>query len=123
MKGGQHLPEAGMRKTADLINEMIAGAKGAFLVAIVVGFEKETQFVFSSDIHPLDTLNRLVTKGGSAVGLLRFDRVGAEVEGSYRPFEEYGNEEWVKTYLAGLLNHPEEIIAQSGHRLVVPAAS
>lgn len=123
MQGRQHLRGAGMRKTADLVNEMIAETKGAYIVAIVVGFEKETKFVFSSDMHPLDTLNRLVTDGGSPVGLLRFDRVDGEIQGSYRPFEEYGNEEWVRTYLAGLLNHSQEIIAQSGHRLVVPAAS
>ena len=37
-----------MRKTSDLVNEMLAEAKNAWLVAIVVGFEQETRFVFSS---------------------------------------------------------------------------
>ena len=35
-----------MRKTADLVNEMFDVAKGARLVAIAVGFEKETEFIF-----------------------------------------------------------------------------
>ena len=112
-----------MRKTADLVNEMLDTAKGAYLVAIAVGFEGETKFVFSTDMHPLDTLNRLVRKGGSPIGLLRFDRENSSVQGSYRPFEEYGNEEWVTTYLAGLLEHAPEIVAMSGHRLIVPAAN
>ncbi len=100
-----------MRKTSDLINEMMAEAKDAFLVAIAVGLEKETEFVFSSEKQPLVHLNRLIQKGGSPVGLLRFDRADGQVQGSYRPFEEYAGQEWVKTYLAGLLENSSDIAA------------
>ena len=102
-----------MRKTSDLINEMLTEAKETWLVAIAVGFEKETKFVFSSRRHPLEELNQLVQRGGSPIGLLRFDKVNATIQGSYRPFEEYENEEWAKKYLAGLLDHLEEIIEES----------
>ncbi len=100
-----------MRKTSDLINEMLAEAKKAWLVAIVVGFENETKFVFSSQRQPLKDLNQLVQKGGYPIGLLRFDKEDSQIQGSYRPFEEYGNEEWVKNYLAGLLDNTKDIIS------------
>ena len=74
-----------MRKTSDLVNEMLKEAKGAWLVAIVVGFENETQFVFSSQKQPLGELNRLVQKGGSPIGLLRFDKEGTADTGIIPP--------------------------------------
>ena len=102
-----------MRKTSDLIDELRAEAKTAWLAAIVVGFETSTEFVFSSRQHPLEELNRLVQNGGFPIGLLRFDRENSSVQGSYRPFKEYENEEWAKKYLAGLLDNAQEIIAIS----------
>lgn len=102
-----------MRKTSDLVNEMLQEAKGAWLVAIAVGFETETKFVFSSQKQPLAELNQLVQKGGSPVGLLRFEKENSQVQGSYRPFEEYANEEWAKKYLAGLLDNTSDIISLS----------
>jgi hypothetical protein len=102
-----------MRKTSDLIDEMRAVAKKAWLVAIAVGFETETKFVFSSHKYPLEELNQLVHKGGSPIGLLRFDKEKSKVQGSYCPFEEYEDEEWAKKYLAGLLDNTSEIIELS----------
>ncbi|MCX6689884.1 MAG: hypothetical protein NTZ39_09405 [Methanoregula sp.] len=99
-----------MRKTSDLVDEMLVEAKNAWLVAIAVAFENETKFVFSSQRHPLEELNQLVQKGGSPIGLLRFDKEDSSLQGSYRPFEEYANEEWVKKYFAGLLENAGEII-------------
>ena len=102
-----------MRKTADLIQEMKEEAKTAWLVAIAVGFENETKFVFSSGSRPLEDLNALVKRGGAPIGLLRFDKENASVQGSYRPFEEYANESWTQNYLGGLLENTGEIIAMS----------
>jgi hypothetical protein len=102
-----------MRKTSELVDEMRAEAKNAWLVAIAVGFETETKFVFSSRRHPLEELDQLVRNGGSPIGLLRFDKEGSAVQGSYRPFEEYETEEWAKKYLDGLLDNTGEIIALS----------
>ncbi len=111
-----------MRKTADLVNEMFDEAKGARLVAIAVGFEKETEFVFNTTPHPLEKLNALVQKGGSPVGLLRFDRENGGLQGSYRPFGEYKDEAWAKEYLAGLLKNAAEIVALSQQQPPFPAA-
>ena len=102
-----------MRKTSDLINEMVKEAKGAWLVAIAVGFETETKFVFSSQKQPLGELNQLIQNGGSPIGLLRFDKENSQIQGSYRPFEEYADAEWAKKYLAGLLENTGEIIGLS----------
>lgn len=109
-----------MRKTADLVQEMKNEAKNAWLVAIAVGFPAETKFVFSSSSHPLEDLNSLVKNGGSPIGLLRFDKENSSVQGSYRPFEEYENESWIKEYLTGLLENTGEIIAQSQYQQNIP---
>jgi hypothetical protein len=109
-----------MRKTADLIQEMKDEAKKAWLVAIAVGFENETKFVFSSGSRPLEDLNTLIKKGGSPIGLLRFDKENSSVQGSYRPFDEYANEPWVKEYLSGLLENTGEIVALSQQQQNLP---
>jgi hypothetical protein len=102
-----------MRKTADLVNEMLKEAKKAYLVAIAVGFPTETKFVFSSAKIPLNDLNKLVKLGGSPIGLLRFDKENAIIQGSYRRFSEYENEEWAGKYLAELLENTQEIVILS----------
>lgn len=109
-----------MRKTADLIEEMKAEAKKAWLVAIAVGFEHETKFVFSSGSRPLEDLNTLVKRGGAPIGLLRFEKDNSSVQGSYRPFGEYENEPWVQQYLGGLLENTGEIIAISQNQKDLP---
>jgi hypothetical protein len=112
--------EITMRKTSDLVQEMRTEAKNAYLVAIAVGFENDTKFVFSSSAHPLEDLNKLVQSGGAPLGLLRFEKENTTVQGSYRPFEEYGNEPWVTGYLSGLLENTESIVVESQHQQNVP---
>jgi hypothetical protein len=92
---------------------MRSEAKNAWLVAIAVGFENETKFVFSSSAHPLEDLNKLVQNGGAPIGLLRFEKENTTVQGSYRPFVEYENDAWVSNYLSGLLENTEDIIVES----------
>jgi len=99
-----------MRNTSDLVNEMLNEAKNTFLAAIAVGFPNETKFVFSSAKFPLKDLNTLVKMGGSPIGLLRFEKENAVIQGLYRPFFEYENEPWAGKYLAGLLENTPEII-------------
>ncbi|MFA4824093.1 MAG: hypothetical protein WC593_02940 [Methanoregula sp.] len=99
-----------MRNTSDLVNEMLNEAKNTFLAAIAVGFPNETKFVFSSAKLPLKDLNTLVQMGGSPIGLLRFEKENAVIQGMYRPFFEYEKEPWAGKYLAGLLENTQEII-------------
>jgi hypothetical protein len=111
-----------MRKTSDLINEMLDESKGAWVVAIAVGFENETKFVFSSEPRPLNALNNLIKDGGYPIGLIRFDKEGEGLQGSYRPFEEYADDPWAKEYLAGLLKNAGEIVALSRRDQTFPTA-
>ena len=111
-----------MRKTSDLVDEMLAEAKKTWLVAVAVGFQNETKFVFSSRKHPLEELDQLVKNGGSPIGLLRFDKEDTTIQGSYRPFMEYENEEWAQKYLAGLLDNTGEIIALNQNTNTFPTA-
>jgi hypothetical protein len=111
-----------MRNSADLVQEMLTEAKGAYLVAIAVGFSDDTRFVFSTERQPLRALNALITRGGSPIGLLRFDREGTAIQGSYRPFEEYAAQGWVQGYLAGLLEHTQDIVQLSRQAGDIPAA-
>ena len=111
-----------MRKTADLVNEMLAEAKGAWLVAIAVAFDTETKFVFHTQSRPLESLNQLVRNGGSPVGLLRFVKVNGSLQGTYRPFEEYAAAPWIKEYFEGLLANAAEIVGQSRTGLAFPTA-
>jgi hypothetical protein len=110
-----------MRKTSDLVKEMLTEAKNAWLVAIAVGFETETKFVFGSARSPLEELDNLIGQGGAPIGLLRFDKAGSSVQGSYRPFEEYENITWAREYLAGLLENTGEIVALSQEKPAFPA--
>ena len=103
-----------MRKTSDLIQEMVADAKNAWLVAIAVGYHDTTRFVFSSAEKPQEELDLLVKKGGFPVGLLHFDKEDGDVQGSFRPFTEYEHEAWVQKYLADLLENAGDIVAMSG---------
>jgi hypothetical protein len=102
-----------MRNTSDLVNEMLAEAKNTFLVAIAVGFPSETKFVFSSAKSPLKDLNTLVQRGGSPIGLLRFEKEKAVIQGSYCPFFEYEKAPWAGKYLAGLLEDTQDIMILS----------
>jgi hypothetical protein len=111
-----------MRTTSDLVNEMLNEAKSAWLVAIAVGFENDTEFVFSTTPHPLEKLNTLIKRGGSPVGLLRFEKEVAGLQGSYRPFLEYENEGWAEEYLASLLSNAGEIVLLSLNQQGFPGA-
>jgi len=51
-----------MRKTSDLVDEMLKEAQEAWLVVIVVGFPTETRIVSSTSRQPLEELNRLYRK-------------------------------------------------------------
>jgi len=109
-----------MRSTSDLVHEMQDEARSAWLVAIAVGFENDTKFVFSTARFPLEELNALTREGGSPIGLLRFDNEVSGVQGSYRPFAEYADQPWVEGYLAGLLDNTGEIVAMGKSGRVTP---
>ncbi len=105
-----------MTTTSELVKEMQEEAKTAWLVAIAVGYHDDTRFVFSSSKNPVEELDKMVKERGFPIGLLRFEKENNAIQGSYRPFREYEQVDWVGKYLADLLDHTDTIIALSMHQ-------
>ena len=89
------------RTTADLIEELHSEAAGADHAALLVGFEKHTEFIFSHmpKREAVETLNTHIRNGGEPVGIGRVRAEEGEATVSMRPLEEYEGEEWVEKYL------------------------
>ena len=94
-----------MRTTKDLIDELEAEAPKFTRVALVVGFERTTEFVWwapPDDGDPLQKLNALIEEGGECVGLIGFTLGGRHGQVYARALADYGGGEWVGKYLASL---------------------
>jgi hypothetical protein len=72
------------RTTKDLVKELRSEADYGSLVALAVGFEHETKFIFSSrsEADALNKLNEFVKAGGEPIGLLKAEQhsKGVKVE-------------------------------------------
>lgn len=91
------------RSTADLIRELEAEAEFCTTVALAVGFENTTLFVFSGANDNLKTLNDMVLAGGEPIGLLRYhSHEDGHVTIACRTLEEYAVEPWAQDYLESL---------------------
>lgn len=97
-----------MRKTKELIAEARESAKefkeGAKVAAvfIVVGFESSTEFVDSDDAAAVGQLNALIKEGGEPVGTICCRSGDGHFQCGFKPFEEYKDEEWARSYLEHL---------------------
>jgi len=116
-----------MARTAkDLIDELRAEGErfqnktaDHSAVALVVAFEKASEFVWNSDRNPLQKLSSLIEKGGEPVGLLGWIVVLDDEESSKRrlriysrALQEYASEEWVGNFLSALCSTCGEQIAK-----------
>src|SRR5262249_55231898 len=104
------------RTTRDLINELRAEGErfqnktaDHSAVALVIAFDRNPEFVWDSERHPLEKLNSLMEKGGEPVGLIGWIVSFAEEAGSRRrlriysrALQEYASEEWVGNFLSAL---------------------
>jgi hypothetical protein len=99
------------RSTSDLIAELREEAPKFKMVALVVGFEHETKFVFHrppDDGDMLTELNGLISAGGEPIGLVGITRPGrgpagkGRAEFMVRALAEYAGEEWVDGYLSAI---------------------
>jgi hypothetical protein len=97
-----------MRSTADLIEELKNESDRFTRVALVVGFEASTEFVWKGDPEALEKLNSLVGTGGNPVGMIAYVFDPESVTYYTRRLEEYANEEWVENYLERLIGTIEE---------------
>jgi len=104
-----------MRSTKDLINELQMEAVRLTAVAIAVGFEKKTKFVFAHEPDSLGELNALVQSGGEPVGLVGYLNVEGEARFYSRPLQEYADEEWVGGYLNSLTDSFLQVLKSAGY--------
>ncbi len=79
----------------DLINEKD-------MMALVVGFETETKFIFNNEPDKLTKLNTMVESGGNPIGYMRIERSGNGMSIETKPLIEYMDEQQVKKYLEDL---------------------
>lgn len=104
------------RQPKDLINEMTREAGRFTRIAIAVGFESKTKFVWAYDEKKLNTLERLIEDGGEPVGLIAY--TVSDIPGSThanlrfhsRVFAEYEGESWAADYLKGLGEETSQLI-------------
>jgi hypothetical protein len=109
-----------MRSTQDLIEELAAEAPRLTGVAIAVGFERRTEFVWhgQSD-NPVAELNKLVRAGGEPVGLIGYVRLpGGEIRLYQRVFAEHAGESWVQDYFTSLMATTQLFAEKAGARTV-----
>lgn len=90
------------RSTVDLAKELIERTAAA----IIVGFEKETKYIWrqSKELEVIvNELNELVVAGGEPIGLVFQE--GGRI--SLQPLREYSQAVWVRKYLTSLIGSIE----------------
>ena len=96
------------RSTLDLISELDAEKAKFFCVALAVGFEKNTTFVWASEMDRLEKLNEAVAAGGEPVGLIGVVQSSADLGHGELAFytrllAEHAGKEWAEEYLGVLV--------------------
>jgi len=72
------------------------------MMALVVGFETETKFIFNKEADKLTKLQTMVEAGGNPIGYMRIERSRNEMSIETKPLIEYTDEEQIKKYLEDL---------------------
>lgn len=88
----------------DLVLALESHAHHLIGAAIVVVLDRSTDFVFADDLHRLASLARLISFGGTPIGVIGYLRPsnGQGCQAAARPFPEYAQVPWVQDYLAAL---------------------
>ena len=100
------MSENKQRTTADVIKELEAEAALCRSVALAVGFEHTTLFIFFDEDNKLEKLNEMIEMGGEPVGLLmsHSDKEGHVTSIAGRPLDEYAEEPWAQDYVEALVD-------------------
>ena len=105
-----------LRTTADLICELDAEASLCTKVALAVGFEHTTLFVFSGIDDNLKKLNEMIRNGGEPIGFIAYRCDGnGQLTIACRPLEEYADEPWAQQYLEGLTHTFVRLVRAAMH--------
>jgi len=87
---------------AEYVNELSAEARQADFAAIVVGYDKETRFVWSTHASPALQLEVLMAAGGKPVAILAAHVAGSALIYQLNPFPEFENDASTLDYLAAV---------------------
>jgi hypothetical protein len=100
------------RSTIDLIKELEQEAGNFTEVALAVGFESTTIFVFSSDPDRQQKLDDAVIQGGEPIGFFGYDFHNKLLSVQTRAVAD-ADEEWVGGYLNALTETFRKLLKQS----------
>ena len=100
------------RTAADYLDELLGEARQADFAAIVVGYEEETRFVWSTSDDPEARLEALLSSGGKPVAMLGADLIGNAFIYRLNPFPEYEDDPWTREYLAAVGEQVASILEQ-----------
>jgi hypothetical protein len=103
-----------MRTAAELIAELETEASNFTGVAVAVGFESTTTFVFAHEPGRLEKLEEAMRSGGEPVGLLGYDNQNGGLSVYTRALWEYADQEWVGNYLKELIEILKRLLLASG---------
>ena len=110
------------RTTASLIDELKAEAPKFDVLALAVGFEKETKFVFANDPDALKQLNEHVENGGYPMGYIgTVKTMKNRLEVRTRPLEEHAGDAFVPEYLHRLSENFAAQVEKMGGTTMPPS--
>ena len=84
----------------ECLRELSKEAERAEFAALVIGFARETRFVWNGSPDAAERLSQLVSGGGKALALLGVNIVANALIYRLEPLSPYDAQEWVRPYLA-----------------------
>jgi hypothetical protein len=97
---------------ADYMSELSEEARRADFAAIVVGYDEQTRFVWSTGEDPATRLKVLLRAGGKAVAILGADIIGNAFIYRLNPFPAYQDDAAARRYLAAVGAKVADILEQ-----------
>lgn len=94
-----------MTPLKEIIEDLDAAAEKFTYVALAVGFEHTTSFIWPHDPNRAKTLAEAIAQGGQAIGFIAFQKTPGLVTVCCRTLDEYTGVEWAGRYLERLVGN------------------
>jgi hypothetical protein len=91
-----------MRSNIDLIVELEREASQFTVLALAIGFDNHTEYVFAGDKGNTEKLANFMEQGGEPIGLMGIQIREKTLTVQCRVLQEYIDEPWAKEYLESL---------------------
>jgi hypothetical protein len=98
------------RTTADLVTELEFERAKFFVVALAVGFENDSVFIFGDDADKLEKLNAAIKAGGEPVGFIGIVKDDEACTIYARTLAEYAGDQEVSLYLNQLCENVKTLL-------------